>query len=43
MHQLTEVFQETSRSRHPDTQVEVVHGTPDIAGLAVRIHEQTSH
>jgi DNA-binding CsgD family transcriptional regulator len=43
MHQLTKVFQETSRSRHPDTQVEVVHGTPDIARLAVRIHEQTSH
>jgi hypothetical protein len=43
MHQLTEVFQETSHSRHPDTQVEVVHGTPDIACLTVRIHEQTRH
>jgi predicted DNA-binding transcriptional regulator len=41
MHQLTEVFQETSRSRHPDAHVEVVHGTPNIARLAVRVHEQT--
>lgn len=40
MHRLTEVFQETSRGRHPDAQVEVVHGTPNIARLVVRIHEQ---
>jgi sugar-specific transcriptional regulator TrmB len=38
MHRLTEVFQETSRGRHPDAQVEVVHGTPNIARLAVHVH-----
>ena len=43
MHRLTEVFQETSRVRHPDAHVEVVHGTPNIARLAVRVHEQTQH
>lgn len=41
MHRLTEVFQETSRVRRPDALVEVVHGTPNIARLAVRVHEQT--
>jgi DNA-binding CsgD family transcriptional regulator len=41
MHRLTEVFQENSRVRHPDAHVEVVHGTPNIARLAVRVHEQT--
>ncbi len=41
MHRLTEVFQETARGRHPDAHVEVVHGTPNIARLAVRVHEQT--
>jgi hypothetical protein len=41
MHRLTEVFQETSRVRHPDAQVEVVHGTANIARLTVRVHEQT--
>jgi len=43
MHRLTEMFQETSRVRHPDGHVEVVHGTPNIARLAVRVHEQTQH
>lgn len=43
MHRLTEVFQETARGRHPDAHVEVVHGTPNIARLAVRVHEQTQH
>jgi len=43
MHRLTEMFQETSRVRHPDAHVEVVHGTPNIARLAVRVHEQTQH
>jgi hypothetical protein len=41
MHRLSEVFQETSRGRHPDAHVEVVHGTANIAMLAVRVHEQT--
>ena len=41
MHRLAEVFQETSRGRHPDAQVEVVHGTPNIARLADRVYEQT--
>jgi hypothetical protein len=41
MHRLTEVFLEGSRVRHPDAHVEVVHGTPNIARLAVRVHEQT--
>jgi DNA-binding CsgD family transcriptional regulator len=41
MHRLTSVFQEASRVRHPDTHVEVVHGTPNIARLSVRVHEQT--
>jgi predicted transcriptional regulator len=43
MHALAAVFQETSRSRYPDARVEVVRGTPNIARLAVRIHEQTQH
>ena len=43
MHQLTAVFQEASRVRHPDTHVEVVHGAPNIARLSVRVHEQTRH
>ena len=43
MHRRTEMFQETSRVRHPDGHVEVVHGTPNIARLAVRVHEQTQH
>jgi DNA-binding CsgD family transcriptional regulator len=43
MHRLTEVFQETSRGRHPDAQVEVVRGTPNIARLADRVYEQTQH
>ncbi|HEX3491821.1 MAG TPA: helix-turn-helix domain-containing protein [Streptosporangiaceae bacterium] len=41
MHRLTEVFQETARGRHPDAHVEVVHGTPNIARLAARVHGQT--
>jgi hypothetical protein len=41
MHRLTETFLETSRARHPDAHVEVVHGTPNIARLAVRVYEQT--
>jgi len=43
MHQLTAVFQEASRVRHPDTHVEVVRGTQNIARLSVRVHEQTQH
>ncbi len=43
MHRLAEVFQETSRGRHPDAQVEVVHGTPNIARLADRVYEQTQY
>ena len=43
MHRLAEVFQETSRGRHPDAQVEVVHGTPNIARVADRVYEQTQH
>lgn len=43
MHRLAEAFQETSRGRHPDAHVEVVHGTPNIARLADRVHEQTQH
>jgi hypothetical protein len=43
MHRLAEAFQETSRVHHPDTQVEVVHGTPNIARLTVRVHEQTQY
>jgi DNA-binding CsgD family transcriptional regulator len=43
MHRLAEVFQETSRGRHPDAHVEVVRGTPNIARLAERVHEQTQH
>ena len=43
MHRLAEVFQETSRGRHPDAHVEVVQGTPNIARLANRVHEQTRH
>jgi len=41
MHRLTEVFQETARGRHPDAHAEVVHGTPNIARLAARVHGQT--
>jgi hypothetical protein len=41
MHRLTEVFRETSRVRHPDAHVEVVHGTPNIARLVAEVHEQT--
>jgi hypothetical protein len=41
MHRLTEVFQETSRVRHPDAHVEVVHGTQNIARMAARVQEQT--
>jgi hypothetical protein len=43
MHQLTAVFQEASRVRHPDAYVEVVHGSANIARLGVRVHEQTQH
>ena len=43
MHQLTDVFQATSRGRHPDAHVEVVRGTPNIARLIVRVHEQSKH
>ena len=43
MHQLTVVFQEAARVRHPDANVEVVHGTANIARLSVRVHEQTRH
>jgi predicted transcriptional regulator/DNA-binding CsgD family transcriptional regulator len=43
MHQLTAVFQEASRVRHPDAHVEVVHGPANIARLSVRVHEQTQH
>ena len=43
MHRLAEVFQETSRGRHPDAQVEVVHGAPNIARVADRVYEQTQH
>ena len=41
MHRLTELFQETSRVRHPDAHVEVVHGTQNIARMAARVLEQT--
>lgn len=41
MHRLSEVFQQTSRGRHPDAHVEVVHGTPNIARLTAGVHEQT--
>jgi hypothetical protein len=41
MHRLTEVFLETSRVRHLGAHVEVVHGTPNIARLALRVNEQT--
>jgi predicted transcriptional regulator/DNA-binding CsgD family transcriptional regulator len=43
MRRLTEVFQEAASSRRPDAHVEVVHGSPNIARLAVRVHEQTQH
>ena len=43
MHQLTAVFQEASRVRHPDAHVEVVHGASNIARLSIRVHEQTQH
>jgi hypothetical protein len=41
MYQLAEVFQESSRGRRPDAAVDVVRGTPNIARLAARVHEQT--
>ena len=41
MHRLAAVFQEASRVRHPDAHVEVVHGTPNIARLSIRVLEQT--
>jgi hypothetical protein len=41
MHQLTATFQE--RARHPGSQVEVVHGTANIARIAARVAEQTRH
>jgi Sugar-specific transcriptional regulator TrmB len=41
MYQLAEVFQESSRGRRPDATVDVVRGTPNIARLAARVHEQT--
>lgn len=40
MQDLAELFHEASRNRHPDSSVEVVHGTPNIARYALRIHEQ---
>lgn len=43
MHRLAEMFQETASGRRPDTHVEVVRGTANIARLAVGIHEQTQH
>jgi sugar-specific transcriptional regulator TrmB len=43
MHQLSETFQETSRGRHPNSQVEVVHGAPNIARAAARINEQARY
>lgn len=43
MHRLTAVFQDASRVRHPDAHVEVVHGTPNIARLSIRVLEQTQH
>jgi DNA-binding CsgD family transcriptional regulator len=43
MHRLAAVFQEAARVRHPDANVEVVHGTSNIARLSVRVHEQTQH
>jgi hypothetical protein len=41
MHQLTETFRETVRSRNPDGQVEVVRGTANITRAARRAAEQT--
>ena len=41
MHRLAEVFQETASARRPDTHVEVVHGTANIARLTVGVHEHT--
>ncbi|HSZ43651.1 MAG TPA: helix-turn-helix domain-containing protein [Trebonia sp.] len=43
MRRLTEVFQEAASSRRPDAHVEVVHGSTNIARLAVRVHEQTQY
>jgi len=43
MHQLTEAFRETARSRNPDGQVEVVRGTANITRAARRAAEQTRH
>lgn len=43
MHQLTEAFQETARGRHPDAQVEVVHGASNIVRAAVRAYEQARY
>jgi DNA-binding CsgD family transcriptional regulator len=43
MHRLAEAFHEARRGQHPDSHVEVVRGTPNIARLSVRIHEQSRH
>ena len=43
MHQLTETFRETVRSRNPDGQVEVVRGTANITRAFRRTAEQTRH
>lgn len=43
MLRLAEAFHEASRSQHPDSRVEVVRGTPNIARLSVRVHEQSRH
>jgi hypothetical protein len=41
MHQLTATFQE--RARHPGSQVEVVHGSANIARIAAEVAEQTRY
>ena len=41
MHQLTATFQE--RARHPGSQVEVVHGSANIARIATEVAEQTRY
>lgn len=43
MHRLADAFHEASRGQHPDSHVEVVRGTPNIARLTVRVHEQSRH
>jgi DNA-binding NarL/FixJ family response regulator len=43
MHRLAEVFHEARRGQQPDSHVEVVKGTPNIARLSVRVHEQSRH